>query len=522
MADKSPVALIILDGWGLNPKQEGNAIALGRTPVWDGLMKKYPNTELKAAELAVGLPKGQMGNSEVGHLNLGAGRVVYQPFTRVNNAIESGEIKQNQAFHDAIDTAIRNNSSLHYIGLLSDGGVHSHINHLFAVMELAKEKGQKDMFIHAILDGRDTQPMVGDKYIEIVENKMLNDIGTGKIATVSGRYYAMDRDKRWDRVKKAYDAIVFGQGLEARSALDAVRESHMRGEGDEFVLPTVVMQENEEGTDEPVARIKDGDVIILYNFRADRIRQLTHAILDENFNEFDRRTKLKVDCVCMMEYEANIIAPVAFPPLEINNTLGEIISSNGLKQLRIAETEKYAHVTFFFNGELETPNEGETRILIPSPKVATYDLQPEMSAFEVKDRVVREINSGEFDLIILNFANGDMVGHSGKLDAAIKAVETVDKCLGEVIDAILKVGGKALVTADHGNAEQMIYYDTGERHTTHTTNNVALVLVSNEEFKIRQADKNDGLSLSEVAPTILDLLGIEIPEDMTGESLIIR
>jgi 2,3-bisphosphoglycerate-independent phosphoglycerate mutase len=349
---------------------------------------------------------------------------------------------------------------------------------------------------------------------------MLCELGIGKIATVMGRYYAMDRDKRWDRVQKAYNAIVFGEGLRSNSAIAAVDESYKRNEGDEFVLPTVIV--DPENNSQPVARIEDNDVVIFYNFRADRIRQITHAILDDVFDEFDRRNKLKVYCTCMMEYEANIDAPVIFPQLDIKNTLGEVISRNNLLQLRIAETEKYAHVTFFFNGELETPNPGETRILIPSPRIATYDLQPEMSAYKVKDRLIQEISECKYDLIILNFANSDMVGHTGIFEASVKAVEAVDECLGEVVNALLKVGGKALVTADHGNVEQMIYYENGDPHTTHTTNNVVLVLVSNENYKLRQIGKTYELSLCDVAPTILDLLEIEKPVEMTGESLIIR
>lgn len=517
---KKPVALIILDGWGLNPKDEGNAIAQASTPNWEGLREKYPNTILKAAELAVGLPEGQMGNSEVGHLNLGAGRVVYQPLTRINNSIDSGEFYENQVFHEAIDIALQNNSNLHFMGFLSDGGVHSHIDHLFALLELAAKKGLKNIYVHAILDGRDTPPRAARKFIKALESKMNDELGIGKIATVGGRYFGMDRDKRWDRIKKAYDAIVFGEGLHARSALEALEESYRRGAGDEFVVPTVIM-ENANNRPQPVATVEDGDVLIFFNFRADRARQITHAILDEQFEFFDRRIPPKVHYLCMMEYEANIVAPIAFPPLEIKNTLGEVLSKNSLKQLRIAETEKYAHVTFFFNGEYETPNEGETRVLIPSPKIPTYDLQPEMSAQEVKDRVIQELESGTFDVVILNFANPDMVGHTGVFEAAVKAVETVDEFLGEVVETILKLGGIALVTADHGNAEQMIYYETSEPHTTHTTNNVALILVSSEEHQLRQLSDDDSLCLSDVTPTILELLGIAKPTEMTGKSLLL-
>jgi 2,3-bisphosphoglycerate-independent phosphoglycerate mutase len=518
--DKKPIALIILDGWGLNPREDGNAVVLGSTPIWDSLLKKYPNTVLKAAGRSVGLPEGQMGNSEVGHLNLGAGRIVYQPFTRVNNAIESGEFFENQVLNQSLETAVDNGSNLHLVGLLSDGGVHSHINHLFAILELAKKKGLENVYVHAILDGRDTPPKAAKKYIKLLQTKIQTDLGIGKIATVMGRYYAMDRDNRWDREKKAYDAIVFGEGLKSNSALDAVVESYKRGDGDEFVIPTVIKKH--ENLSEPVARLIDNDVVIMYNFRADRIRQLTHAIMDDDFDAFDRGKKIKVDCTCMMEYEANIDAPVLFPPLKIKNTLGEVLSKNNFKQLRIAETEKYAHVTFFFNGELETPYPGETRVLIPSPRIATYDLQPEMSAYKVKDTVIHEISECKFDVIILNFANGDMVGHTGILNAAVQAVETVDKCLGDVIEALKNVNGKALVTADHGNAEEMIYYDTGEPHTTHTINDVACILVTDEDLEIRQSTEDNALSLSDIAPTILELLGIKKPTEMTGESLIIK
>ncbi len=517
---KKPLVLIILDGWGLNPKEEGNAIANAETPVWDGLRAKYPNTILKAADRAVGLPEGQMGNSEVGHLNLGAGRVVYQPLTRINNSIESCEFYDNQVFHEAMDIALKKGTNLHFMGFLSDGGVHSHIDHLFALLELAKKKGLENVYIHAILDGRDTPPRAARKFIKALESKMRDELGIGNIATVGGRYFGMDRDKRWDRIKKAYDAIIFGEGLHASSALEALDESYRRGAGDEFVVPTVIM-ENLNTKPEPVATVKDGDVMIFYNFRADRARQITHAILDETFDEFDRRIPPKVHYVCMMQYEANIVAPVAFPPFEIKNTIGEVLSKNNLKQLRIAETEKYAHVTFFFNGEYETPNEGETRILIPSPKVPTYDLQPEMSAQEVKAKVIQELDSGKFDVVILNFANADMVGHTGVFEAAVEAVETVDKYLGEVIATIQNLDGIALVTADHGNAEQMIYYENGESHTTHTTNNVALILISSEKHQLRQLDDDESLCLSDVAPTILELLGIDKPSEMTGQSLLL-
>ena len=510
---KKPLMLMILDGWGLNPEKKANAILNANTPNYDKLMKEFPNTILEASGLAVGLPEGQMGNSEVGHLNIGAGRIVYQDFTRISQDIKSGGFFKNPVLVWAMDNALNHNKSLHLMGLLSDGGVHSHIEHLKALLDMAKLKNLHKVYLHAFLDGRDVPPANAQKYIDEIEEYM-KKIGVGKIATISGRYYAMDRDKRWDRTEKAYNAIVFGEGLKSRSATEAIRQSYERKETDEFVVPTVVTDENGQ----PVATVEPGDSIIFFNFRPDRARQLTYAFCKEDFDGFSRKNGyFPVSYVCFTEYDATVKnAKIAYGPESLDNILAQVLSDAGLRQLRIAETEKYAHVTFFFNGGEEKAYPGEDRILIPSPKVATYDLKPEMSAYEVADKVIEKINEDIYDVIILNFANPDMVGHTGVYEAAVKAIEAVDKCIGKVAKCIEEKGGTLLVTADHGNAEQMLDYETGEPHTAHTCNPVPFILMSHKPYKLRHG------KLADIAPTILELLNLEKPKEMTGESLLLR
>lgn len=511
MKDKL-VALIILDGFGVNPKEDGNAIKAAKKPNLDRLFSEYPNTLISASGMDVGLPKGQMGNSEVGHTNIGAGRIVYQELTRITKSIEDGDFFDKKEFIEAIDNCKKNNSKLHLFGLLSDGGVHSHNTHLYALIELAKRQGLQDVYIHCFFDGRDVPPDSAKGYVEELEAR-LKEIGVGKIASVMGRYYAMDRDNRWERVKLAYEAMVCAEGLKAGCAGCAVAESYKKEEFDEFVKPTVIMN-----NDKPVAVIEKNDSVIFFNFRPDRAREITRTFTDEDFNGFERKNGyFPIHFVCMTQYDKTIKnAVVAFKPEGLSNTFGEYISRLGYKQLRIAETEKYAHVTFFFNGGVETVYPGEDRALIPSPKVATYDLKPEMSAYEVTDEVVKRINSKEYDVIVLNYANPDMVGHTGFFDAARTAIETVDKCLGRVITAIQEQGGVALITADHGNAEQMVDYDTGGPFTAHTTNVVPLIAVGLGDVKLK------GGRLSDLTPTILDIMGVEKPEEMTGSSLIER
>jgi len=499
-----PLAIIIMDGFGISPIVEGNAIAKAKKPNLDRFWKNYPTTTLSASGLAVGLPRGQMGNSEVGHLNIGGGRIVYQDFTRINLAVEQGTIAENEALRQAMEKAKGNR--LHLIGLLSDGGVHSHNTHLYAILEMTKKAGLDNVFVHAVLDGRDVPPRSALGYFQELEDKF-RQIGIGKVATVSGRYYTMDRDKRWERVEKAYRCLTDGEGLRAATALDAVKEAYSRGENDEFVQPTLV---NSDGL------IRDGDSIIFFNFRPDRAREITRAFVDKDFQGFATKP-IRVFYTCMTQYDATMKVPVAFPAQDLNDTLGEVISRAALKQLRIAETEKYAHVTYFFNGGKEEPNPGENRCLIPSPKVATYDLMPEMSALLVRDEVIRRIDSDRYDLIVLNFANPDMVGHTGIFDAAVKAVEVVDGCVGTVVDEILKKGGCVLLTADHGNAEKMIDPATGQPHTAHTTNPVPFTLIINDGKK--RSLREEGI-LADIAPTALQLLGIVQPKAMTGKSLI--
>ncbi len=508
---KKPLMLMILDGWGLNSKKQANAIANAKTPNYDELIKQYPSTTLKASGLAVGLPEGQMGNSEVGHLNLGAGRIVYQDFTRVSKDIKSGGFFKNPAFAWAMDNVLHNNRALHLMGLLSDGGVHSHIKHLEALLDMAKQKGVKRVYLHAFLDGRDVPPTNALEYISEIEEYM-KKIGVGEIATISGRYYAMDRDRRWERTQRAYDAIVLGEGPKATSGKQALLENYRRKTTDEFVVPTVITKKGKT----PVATVNEGDSIIFFNFRPDRARQLTYAFCREDFRGFVRKKGYFFTYyVCLTEYDREINnAKIAYKPESLKNILAEVLAKVGMTQLRIAETEKYAHVTFFFNGGVEKAYPGEDRILIPSPKVATYDLKPEMSAYKVADTVVEKIQSDIYDVIILNFANPDMVGHTGVYDAAVKAVEAVDDCIGKVAKAILERGGTLLLTADHGNAEQMVDYKTGEPHTAHTCNLVPLILVNDRPFKLRSG------KLADIAPTMLKLLGIEKPQEMTGQPLI--
>ena len=509
---KKLTMLMILDGFGENPNNEGNAVNLAKKPNIDKLRKICPVSHIDASGAAVGLPDGQMGNSEVGHTNIGAGRIVYQKLTKITKSIEDGDFFSIPEFTEAIENVKKNNSKLHIMGLLSDGGVHSHQRHLYGLLELAKRKGlDNNVFIHAFMDGRDTLPASGEGYIQELQEKM-KEKGVGKIATLSGRYYAMDRDKRWDRVEKAYNALVKGEGVLAKDPIQAIEESYQQEIFDEFVVPTVITDAN----DQPLAKIESGDSVIFFNFRPDRARQLTRAIVDDKFDGF-KTDKLDIDFVCMTEYDDTMPnVKIAFKPEELTNTFGEVVSKLGKKQLRIAETEKYAHVTFFFNGGREEPYPGEDRILVNSPKVATYDLQPEMSAYEVTEKVLEAINSEKYDTIILNFANTDMVGHTGNIDAAIKAVEAVDKCVGEIVEAVQKQNGLLLITADHGNAEQMIDYQTGEPLTSHTTNLVPLILVGMENVELK-----DG-RLCDLTPTMLDIMEEQKPKEMTGESLLIR
>ena len=506
--NRKPVMLMILDGFGINPNEKGNAVAIANTPNIDKLKKTWPTTIIHTSGLDVGLPEGQMGNSEVGHTNIGAGRIVYQDLTRITKSIQDGDFFSIKEFSDAIDNCKKNNSNLHIMGLLSDGGVHSHIRHLVALLEFAKRKDFENVYVHCFMDGRDTPPTSGEGYIAKLEEKM-KEKGVGKIATIEGRFYAMDRDKRWNRVKEAYDAMVNGVGEEATSAVGAIEASYQKEVFDEFVKPTVI-----RNGDSPVATIKDNDSVIFFNFRPDRAREITRTLVDKDFNEFETK-KMNLFFVCFTQYDETMPnVKIAFKPETLVNTFGEYISKKGLKQLRIAETEKYAHVTFFFNGGEEKEYEGEDRILVPSPKVETYDLKPEMSALEVTDKVVEAINSGKYDSIILNYANPDMVGHTGSLEAAVKAVETIDGCVGKVVEAIEKQNGVLIITADHGNAEQMIDYKTGEPQTAHTTNPVPLILVGLEGVKLKEG------KLADLAPTMLDIMGLEKPQEMTGESLI--
>ena len=502
--------LMIMDGVGLNDEEKGNAFKLANTPNLDRLTIKYPNTHIKTSGMAVGLPEGQMGNSEVGHTNIGAGRIVYQELTRITKEIEDGNFFSNEALLDAMQKVKENNSTLHIVGLLSDGGVHSHINHLFGLLEMAKREELENVYVHAILDGRDTPPTSAVDYVKQLEEKM-KELGIGKIATLSGRYYAMDRDNRWERVKMAYDAMAFGKGQEFRIAQKAIETSYEAQEFDEFVKPVVIT----DSEDEPLTTVSDNDSIIYFNFRPDRARELTKAFKLEGFDGFETKDIKNLTFVTMTQYDESIKnVEVAYKPQVLVNTFGEYISKKGYTQLRTAETEKYAHVTFFFNGGKEEPYEGESRILVNSPKVATYDLQPEMSAYEVTDNVVKAIENKEYDVIIMNYANGDMVGHTGNLEKTIEAVEALDECVGRVISKIEEVGGEALITADHGNCELMVDLKTGEPITSHSTYDVPLIVVSD-----RIKTLNSG-RLCDLTPTLLTMMGEEIPEEMTGVSLV--
>ena len=507
--DKKLVMLAILDGWGINESEDGNAVTLAKTPNLDSIMKQNPNTVIHTSGLNVGLPDGQMGTSEVGHMNIGAGRIVYQDLAKITKSIQDGDFFENEAFLKAIENCKKNNSAMHLMGLTSDGGVHTHINHLYALLELCKKNELEEVYVHCFTDGRDTAPTSGEGFIQEIEDK-IKEIGVGKIASISGRYYAMDRDTNWDRVKLAYDALTKGEGFTAKTSIAAIENSYQMEQFDEFIKPTVIVE-----NDAPVGLIKNNDSVIFFNFRRDRAREITRAFVDDNFAGFERE-KLNLTYVCMTDYDDTIPnVEVAYKTAAIENTFGEYISNLGYKQLRIAETEKYAHVTFFFNGGNEVKYENEDRILVASPKVATYDLKPEMSAYEVTDKLVDVIRKSMYDVIILNFANCDMVGHTGYLDAAIKAVETVDECIGRVVEEVKRVNGTILITADHGNAEQMIDYETGDPHTAHTTNMVPLVAVGLEEGITLKEGR-----LADIAPTMLEIMGVEQPVEMTGESLI--
>ncbi len=512
---KKPVVLMVLDGYGLSDKTEGNAIALANTPVMDKLMKECPFVKGAASGLAVGLPDGQMGNSEVGHMNIGAGRIIYQDLTRITKAIEDGDFFENKVLLQAMENCKKNDSALHLWGLLSDGGVHSHIDHLYGLLEMAKKNGLEKVYVHAFLDGRDTPPASGKSYVEQLQKKM-DEIGVGKIASLSGRYYAMDRDNNWDRVQKAYDALTAGEGVQEENAVTAMENSYAKDVTDEFVLPTVIM---ENGA--PVATVKANDSVIFFNFRPDRAREMTRAFCDDKFTGFERKTGfLPLTFVCFKDYDETIPNKlVAFQKEEIENTFGEYLAKCGKKQLRLAETEKYAHVTFFFNGGVEEPNVDEARLLVNSPKdVATYDLKPEMSAPEVGMDLVEAIKSDQYDVIVINFANPDMVGHTGVIPAAVKAVERVDGLVGDAVNAVREVGGVLFICADHGNAEKMIDYETGKPHTAHTTNPVPFILVNAEPgTKLRE-----GGCLADIAPTLLEIMGLEQPKEMTGKSLIVK
>ena len=511
---KKPVVLMILDGYGLNDNPKGNAVAIAKTPVMDKLMSECPFVRGNASGMAVGLPEGQMGNSEVGHLNMGAGRIVYQELTRITKEIMDGTFFENPALLKAVNNCKEKNSALHLMGLLSDGGVHSHNTHLYGLLELAKRNGLEKVYVHCFLDGRDTPPASG-KDFAVARTEEMEKIGVGKIASVMGRYYAMDRDNNYDRVQLAYNAMTKGEGLTAKCGICGIQASYDRNETDEFVKPTVAVEDGR-----PVATVEDGDSVIFFNFRPDRAREITRAFCDDDFKGFDRGTRLDLVYVCFSDYDPTIPnKEVAFHKISITNTFGEWLAANNMKQARIAETEKYAHVTFFFNGGVETPNEGEDRILVNSPKdVATYDLKPQMSAYEVCDRLVEAIKSQKYDVIIINFANPDMVGHTGVEAAAIKAVEAVDECVGKAVDAIREVNGQLFICADHGNAEQLVDYETGAPFTAHTTNPVPFILVNADPaYTLRE-----GGCLADIVPTLIELMGMKQPEEMTGKSLLIK
>ena len=510
---KKPLILIIMDGFGIAPP-EGNAIYAAKTPNLDRYFSTYPTTQIGASGLDVGLPDGQMGNSEVGHMNMGAGRIVYQELTRITKDIQDGEFFKNPEILDAINNCKVKNSDMHIFGLLSPGGVHSHTSHLYALLEMCKRNGLDRVYVDCFLDGRDTPPQSAVNFIADLEEKE-KEIGVGQIAMISGRYYAMDRDNNYDRVKRAYDALTKGEGITANSAHEAITQSYDKGENDEFVQPTVIMKDGK-----PLTTIKDGDSIIFYNFRPDRAREITHCFCDNEFDYFDRGPRKKVFFVCFKDYDPDIPnKEVAFKKVDVTNTFGEWLAAHGMKQARIAETEKYAHVTFFFNGGVETPNEGEDRILVRSPKdVPTYDLKPEMSAYGVLEKLVEAIHSKKYDVIIINFANPDMVGHTGVIPAAVKAVEVVDECVGKALEAIKEEDGVLFICADHGNCDEMINLETGAPQTAHSTNPVPFILANyHEDVTLRE-----GGVLADIVPTLIDVMGMEQPAEMTGKSLIVR
>ncbi len=505
---KKPIVLAILDGYGKSDLKEGNAVIAAKTPNLDKLTAQNPTTVIHASGLDVGLPDGQMGNSEVGHTNIGAGRIVYQELTRITKSISDGDFFENAAFNAACDNCKAKGSALHIMGLLSDGGVHSHNEHMYALIKLAKDKGLDKIYIHCFLDGRDVSPTSGVDFAKALVNK-IRDIGAGEIATVMGRYYAMDRDNRWERVVKAYDAMVKGEGEMCDSAVTAIETSYNNDITDEFVVPTVITKDGA-----PTGKIASGDSVIFYNFRPDRAREITRTLVDPEFNGFER-DMLDLYYVCMTQYDASMPnVEVAFKPESLENTFGEYISNLGMKQLRIAETEKYAHVTFFFNGGVEKTYEGEDRILVASPKVATYDMKPEMSAYEVTEKLLEALDTNKYDVVILNYANCDMVGHTGVMDAAVAAVEAVDTCVGKIADKVAEMGGVMLITADHGNAEQMIDPVTGDVFTAHSTNVVPLIVTGMGDIKLKKG------RLADLAPTMLDIMGVEKPAEMSGESII--
>ncbi|WP_345242530.1 2,3-bisphosphoglycerate-independent phosphoglycerate mutase [Pontibacillus salipaludis] len=510
MSNQNLAALIILDGYGMRDEEYGNAVKQANTPNFDRLWEQYPHTTLTAKGEAVGLPEGQMGNSEVGHLNIGAGRVVYQSLTRVNMSIREGDFFENDRFIEAMEHAKENDKALHLFGLLSDGGIHSHIEHLYALLEMAKNRGVEKVYVHGFLDGRDVGQKSAKQYIEALQNKM-DELGVGEIATLSGRYYSMDRDKRWDRVEKAYRAMVYGEGPTYQDPIELVDDSYANDIYDEFVLPSVMTDD----AGNPRATVEDEDAIIFYNFRPDRAIQISRTFANEDFREFERGEKAPKNThfVMLTKFSETVDGFVAYKPVNLDNTVGEVLAQNNMKQLRIAETEKYPHVTFFMSGGREEEFEGEERILIDSPKVSTYDEQPEMSAYEVTDALLQELDADKHNAIILNFANPDMVGHSGMLEPTIKAIETVDECLGKIIDKITEKGGHAIITADHGNADEVTNSE-GKAMTAHTTNDVP-VIVTKDGLELRE-----GGILGDLSPTLLDLLQVDQPKEMTGETLI--
>ncbi len=510
---KKPTVLMILDGVGLNETADGNAVAQANTPVLDKLMTDYPFVKGYASGLAVGLPDGQMGNSEVGHLNMGAGRIVYQELTRISKEIADGDFFKNEALLAAVENCKKNQSDLHLFGLVSDGGVHSHNTHIYGLLELAKKEGLQNVYVHCFMDGRDTAPASGKGFIQELCDKM-QEIGVGQIATISGRYYAMDRDNRWERVEKAYAALTKGEGVMAADPVAAMQASYDDEKTDEFILPTVIEKDGR-----PVATVKDNDSVIFFNFRPDRAREMTRVFCCDDFNGFDRGPRKQVTYICFTEYDVTIPnKEVAFKKVELDNTFGQFLAANGKTQARIAETEKYAHVTFFFNGGVEEPNPGEDRILVNSPKVATYDLQPEMSAPAVCDKLVEAIKSGKYDVIIINFANPDMVGHTGVQQAAVQAVETVDHCVKRAVDALIEVDGQMFICADHGNVEQLIDYENGGSFTAHTINPVPFMLINYDpDYTLKE-----GGCLADIVPTLIEMMEMKQPEEMTGKSLLMK